>query len=561
LKKNFLLIAFSLLLSVSLTGQHSETKTYDELKKLYEEAEKDSLKKVYAKEYLKKAKSEKDPVKIADGYKRLGLFFYPGLMSTRYADSIIDITKQVEDKNYPALGYLLKGANLYESGSYKKALDTYLTGLKYAKKNKNQVYLKLMLNIGLIRNITDEREKAQKTFKEYLDILEEVSKEITIDYLSGLYALADSYVYSQKLDFADGRISTGIEYSLKLADSAYYSSFVFTSGLSSYFKGNYNRAIDSITKANRFFSKDTAEATRSALCNYYIGKSLIGLRQEKKSISYFQKVDSILNITDDITPELIDAYKPLIENAKQHENKELQVRYLNSFIKYDSILDANSKDIKKAIEKEYDIETFIEDKERLLSEIDYEEKRLYYLIGALVIGLIISFTVLFFNVRRNTLNIKKYEDLIQQIKDKPGKQKKKNKANNTFSGIGISEQVVKGILVELEKFESSNGFTNRKCTLPSLAKNINTNTAHLSKVINVVRGTNFPNYLNNLRIDYAIDKLSHDKQFRLYTIQAIAESCGFNTAQSFTNAFRRKTKLYPAYFIKRLKNKEKNLNI
>ena len=111
--------------------------------------------------------------------------------------------------------------------------------------------------------------------------------------------------------------------------------------------------------------------------------------------------------------------------------------------------------------------------------------------------------------------------------------------------------------MKIESFESKNKFLLKKYTLNSLAKDLNTNSTYLSKVINVAKGTNFAHYLNNLKINFAIDKLSKDERFRSYTIKAIAEDSGFNTAQSFTNAFLKKTGIYPSYFIKRI-NKESN---
>lgn len=89
----------------------------------------------------------------------------------------------------------------------------------------------------------------------------------------------------------------------------------------------------------------------------------------------------------------------------------------------------------------------------------------------------------------------------------------------------------------------------------SLAKEINTNSSYLSKVINITKSESFAHYLNNLKIDFAVDKLSKDKKFKSFTIKAIAEDSGFNTAQSFTNAFYKKTGIYPSYFIKQLENK------
>ena len=108
----------------------------------------------------------------------------------------------------------------------------------------------------------------------------------------------------------------------------------------------------------------------------------------------------------------------------------------------------------------------------------------------------------------------------------------------------------------MEKFEKTHRYTKNKITLNTLAKELKTNISYLSKIINVHKGLNFPNYLKKLRIDYAIEKLKDDAKFRTYTIQAIAEEVGFNKAQSFSAAFYKKTGFYPSYFIKQLENQK-----
>jgi AraC-like DNA-binding protein len=67
---------------------------------------------------------------------------------------------------------------------------------------------------------------------------------------------------------------------------------------------------------------------------------------------------------------------------------------------------------------------------------------------------------------------------------------------------------------------------------------------------------NFANYMNEIRIDYAIVQLKENKLFRSYTIKAIAIESGFNNAQSFSIAFHKKTGIHPSYFLKQLENQE-----
>ena len=46
--------------------------------------------------------------------------------------------------------------------------------------------------------------------------------------------------------------------------------------------------------------------------------------------------------------------------------------------------------------------------------------------------------------------------------------------------------------------------------------------------------------------------MQEDKLFRSYTIKAISDEVGFNTTQSFTKAFYKRTGIYPSFFIKSL---------
>jgi len=67
-----------------------------------------------------------------------------------------------------------------------------------------------------------------------------------------------------------------------------------------------------------------------------------------------------------------------------------------------------------------------------------------------------------------------------------------------------------------------------------------------------MKGKNFSSYLSDLRVDYAIDRIKNNSQFRLYSIKAIAEETGFKNTESFSKAFHKKTGIYPSYFIKNI---------
>ena len=524
-------------------------KTYDELKYVIEDTKDKDLKLNCIQIFLEKAKKEQNIIEIAEGYKYKSLSTYPDSLSLIYADSIITLTKNINDIKFPASAYTIKGNVFFELGDYKKSLDQYLIAIDLAKKNNNQIqFITLKFNIGLLKNNLGERKEAQKIFKSYLDQIEKENGNSPENYIKGLYAIADSYTYSKESDTADVYIKKGIYYALKSNNNYLYSYFILTSGINNYFKKDFTNAIDSLRKAKTLLKLNDFEQTRIATSDYYIGKSLYELNRKGESLIYFSKVDSLLHITKDVTPELIDSYNYLIEDSKITKNLKSQVRYINSLIQFDSILDSNYKYLKNNLTKKYDTPELILEKEKLISKLNKNEKTLNNRVLILIIILIISILILYYFIRKNILNRKKYDLLTQEIKST-----QKNKTIE-ISDIGISKHVINDILTKLESFEASDKFVSKFYTLNLLSKELNTNSSYLSKVINVTRKTNFTQYLNDLKIDFTVKKLSSDKRFRSYTIKAISEESGFNNAQSFSVAFHKKTGIYPSYFIKKLNN-------
>ena len=74
----------------------------------------------------------------------------------------------------------------------------------------------------------------------------------------------------------------------------------------------------------------------------------------------------------------------------------------------------------------------------------------------------------------------------------------------------------------------------------------------MSKIVNVFKRKSFIQYINDLRIDYAVVQLQKNNKLKNYTIQALALEFGFNSAESFSAAFQKKTGIKPTYFIKEL---------
>jgi YesN/AraC family two-component response regulator len=85
-------------------------------------------------------------------------------------------------------------------------------------------------------------------------------------------------------------------------------------------------------------------------------------------------------------------------------------------------------------------------------------------------------------------------------------------------------------------------------TLTDLAKQLNTNTSVLSKVINDGTGRNFNDFINSYRVQEVINKLKSGEQ-RRQTLLGIAYDCGFNSKATFNRSFKKVTGKTPKEYI------------
>lgn len=110
------------------------------------------------------------------------------------------------------------------------------------------------------------------------------------------------------------------------------------------------------------------------------------------------------------------------------------------------------------------------------------------------------------------------------------------------------------LLAKLDKFEKSKLYTKNTVSLPYLASYCDTNTKYLSYIINHYKEKDFNNYINELRINYIIDKLNTDPKYLKYKIASLAEESGFSSQSKFAIAFKKLTNVSPSHYLQNLKN-------
>ena len=539
---------FQLMLSQNINNLY--TKSFEEVEKIFNTFDK-SKKITFSKAYLQKATKEKNDTKIINGYYLCASLHSHSDISVQYLDSIIVLSKLKNYTNNLAKAYLQKGIQLYYLSNYSDALENYvLANNIYATQRDTFNLLKVSHYIGLLKNAANQEKEALTIFRQNLQFFENSSNKIDFEdqYFKSLFALADSYNRNKILDSAEIFNAIGIKESLK-ANNSLYPHFLLSYGATKILKNEANLAIDSLIKGAELI-KNKKKALSGSY--QYISEAYEDINDIPSSIIYLKKIDSIYQKEPQVIFHARDANQKLYEYFKKNQNSKEQLAAIDKLLSIDSIIKSEYGDLDKKIIEKYETPLLLSEKERLISKLEKEATIDRTSITALTIISIVLIILVIYFIGRNIVYKKRFDKLIETYEHKTPVTEDdiiKIASSNTAN---LPEKIVQDILLKLDKFEKSKKYASKKYTLHSLSKELHTNSSYLSKVINATKDTNFANYLNNLRIDFAIEKLKSDPLFRSYTIKAIAEEVGFNTTQSFSNAFYKKTGIYPSYFLKRL---------
>ena len=110
------------------------------------------------------------------------------------------------------------------------------------------------------------------------------------------------------------------------------------------------------------------------------------------------------------------------------------------------------------------------------------------------------------------------------------------------------EEENKKIFIELNRIVVQDQlYLSSELSREDLAQIVHLNNARFARMIRECTGTNFNGYINELRINYAIELM---KKHPNYTIRAIADEVGFNSTPILYNLFKKKTGMTPYEFKK-----------
>lgn len=516
---------------------------------------------LYANTILSKAKKEKKIDFIYDGYYKIA--HTKGLKpeeGNAYADSLIVLTKNINTKEYPAKALIIKGILLYKEFKYKEALDYYIKAQELSKNKNKAQYFYIKKLIGILKVATDENNDALPLFLEYYNYQKGslVSKDRDIkNYIGSIFSVSNAY--SKTKNYSQCKIynKIGIKECKKYKDYSHYAYFIMSEGIADYYLKNYKSALNNLLSAEDKLLKNE-DHPNLAIIYYFLGKINNETKNYKKAIPYFIKSDSISLISNEFLPITRDGYEILIDYYKKKNDKDNQLKYIGKLFHADSVVNNNKQYLSKEIYKKYDTPLLLEEKQKLIYDLSNKTSILFWCIG---LGFFII-SILVYNYIKNRKRIKDYQEQARLLLKKSDESEfiiSQNdeiiKFNEDKPKSTLSDHRLQDIKVKLEQFENSKEFLKKNITIDGLAKDLKTNRDYLSKSVNELKGKNFSQYLNELRINYVVKELNANEKLRKYTISAIANDVGFNTSESFSNAFKKITGTLPSIFIKLLQEK------
>ena len=537
--------------------------------------------------YIKKSKKENNNETLIYAYREASN--NTNLPNNfKYSDSALITAKKTNDKKLLSYAYLNRGTIYMDEEMYNKALDDILLSNKYSEElgdeytyHKTKYFIaQNKIYLGLYEDANNELKSCLEYFKKNLNLKDELGKSFSTFYLYSLMSYLDTNTKIGKQSENQALIDEVLKYIKNNKLDQYTPYFISIEGTDAFYKKDYKTAIKKLTQSLLSYNDQWPHHTDI----YYLGLSFWYSGRKKVAIKYLEEIDNEYNKTKKLNPNFRTAYEILIKYNDSIGNTEKQLEYINKLMALDKSYEKNYKYLYTRINKEYDNQKLIEEKNKIEKSLKTQKitNVFLFLISLLVIGLI----VLRYRKLQKTYKAR-FEEIIAQSELKKHDDKKitqkhalitkqpENKEDsqiipevniteasfdyNFYNKIpGLNPIFIENILNQLEEFENDNKFLDTQISQRLLSENFSTNATYLSKIINVYKGKTFNIYINDLRLDYIIEFLKNDVKYLNMDVKELARLSGFSNTENFSDNFQRKFKIKPSYFIKMMKENISN---
>lgn len=508
--------------------------------------------------YVKKAQAEGDTLELAQAFrlKAYDLDLSEGIKNVDSAIAIVNSIqkiKKVDLDEFIALTHYTKGALYYKSDMNYRALEESIKCYQLAKNTNNKgLVVYALIFITDIKSVYGQEDEAILLQRKTLEFLKKNRSNIhNYDalYLSWTEQMSRGFLFSKELDSAAKYVEHGTSLALKANDQTQLYIFRIQQAKLNYYLGNFRKAKDTLIK---YIEK--RKDLRMADDLFYLGMIEGEFGNDTKKKSYFLSIDSIVKVNNyPLRDNFNEVYQFLLKEAIKENNTFKTDEYLNRVVYYDSLLLSTQKKVREITLKKFDLPLQEEEKQLLGDIISTKSKWLtwfYVISGMMLIGLS-AYYIKYSQVKKRLAYVMDHKIDLENPTLSPER--------NETEDNKLDKKVVSKVLRNLEDWEEQKGFLDKNLTQQTLAKELNTNSAYLSQVINAHKKQNFVSYVKDLRITHAINDLKVNPEIvQTKSMIQIAEGYGFNSVGVFSKAFKDKIGLTPGVFFKRIIELEKH---
>ncbi|MBN2745473.1 MAG: tetratricopeptide repeat protein, partial [Bacteroidales bacterium] len=321
-------------------------------------------------------------------------------------------------------------------------------------------------------------------------------------------------------------------------------------GMTYFQMGQFSKAKPFTVKALKMF-KEMGQIFSQGNALLVLGRINQALKLDNEAISNYQQADSVAVMMSAIELQKDIAYQLANFYSARHDYKQSDYYYKRFVMLNDSVFNNRSHELLTEFEvkldvlqKEREVERVNAVNEIQLQRIGFQSRVLWILALSSLIFLALGITIYFlFRAKSQSYRLlfEKNKQMLEEAKTTA-----KQRIESSKSGVSDSfSEEMAGKILHLMKDEKL--FLDEEFTASKLAEKLNTNTTYLSQIINDQFNTNFNGFVNKYRIDLAQEKLLHP-DYSNFTIEAIANECGFKSKSSFNQAFKKYTGLTPSYY-------------
>ena len=571
----FIFKRFSIfLLLLCFANYYSQEKKLEELSFIELEKKIDNL--AYNKKenveiinfYIKKAKKESNLEALVYAYNYACKISKLENNGVKYADSAIILSKKYKNLKLLCGAYLNKGIFFMEHFKNIEALNNILISNKYSVLIKDDyINNKTLYFIAQNKIIFGQENEAIVDLNNCLKFFRKNIKKSNLgeDYQTYyVYSLISLIDCNSKLNNHKENENLFLEAFNHINETKKYQYlpyFISSEGINAYYQKNYNLAITKLKKAIKLYNDIWPHYTEV----YYLGRSYWNLGNKEEAIKYFEKLDKEYYADKNQDPQFRPSYELLIEYYKSKNNTDKQLEYINKLMILDQSYERNYKYLFSKINKEYDTQKLVEEKNEIQNTLKIHQILTIFII----ISSIITFIVIVYKYKSKKKEYKRtFEKIISEKRHLENLKSiiasKENHPENAkpidfYDKIpGLNANTLENILNQLDTFEKENQFLDTQISQVSLSEKLGTNASYLSKIIRGYKEKNYNQYINDLRIDYIVNLLQKDSKMLSKDIKELSAIAGFGNSESFSDHFKRKLKMSPTLFIKMMKEEMNN---